>query len=165
MELTTTTTALFDGQLLPTKQNAENLGKAIAEDARNGFSDLLETVARMKAIQLAAETALAELEPEILTEVAKHGKDGTSILSSIRIEAMEGGVKYDYAKTGDPKWAELKGKADYAASELKDREKFLKAMSKPMAETDMDTGETVELIPPPKSSKATYKCVFLSPIS
>lgn len=163
MELTTTATELFTGQILPTKANAETLGRAMAEDCRNGFSDLLETVAKCKAIMLAAETALSELEPEIIDEVAKHGKDGTTVLSSICIQPIEAGTKYNYASSGDPKWAQLKQVADAAAAELKERETFLKALKKPMDEVDIEgEGEVSHITPPVKTSKTTYKVTFLA---
>ena len=162
MELQTTTSALFTGQMLPTKSNAVNLGKAIADDCRTGFAETLPTVAKLKAIMLACETALEELEGDIISEVSKYGKDGTSVLSAIQIQPVEAGTKYNYAASGDPKWKALKEASDNAAKELKDRESFLKALKQPLAETDMETGEVNQLIPPPKTSKSTYKISFLA---
>jgi hypothetical protein len=162
MELQTTTTALFTGQLVPSKDNAVNLGKAIADDCRTGFAETLPTVAKLKAIMLACETALEELDQDIISEVSKYGKDGTSVLSCIRIEPIEACTKYNYAASGDPKWKALKGQVEEAAKALKDRETFLKALKQPLAETDMETGEVNQLIPPPKSSKSTYKVTFIA---
>lgn len=156
MELQTNATGLLNGSLLPSKSNADNLGKAIAADCKNGFANTLETVTRLRAVMLSCEVALAELEPDIISEVTKYGKEGAAILGA-RIEPMEGGVKYQYAKAGDPKWEALKLAADEAAAALKDRETFLKALKKPMDEIDMETGETAHIVPPPKTSKSTYK--------
>lgn len=161
MELETTTNGLFTGQILPTKGNAENIGRAIAADCKNGFSNTMETVVRLRAVMLAAETALADLETEILAEVAKYPKGGASILSA-KIEPMEGGVKYDYASSGDAKYIAAKATADQLSKELKDREKFLKGLTKPIDEVDMDSGEVCHITPPIKTSKTTYKVTLES---
>lgn len=152
---------LLDGQILPTKANAETVARQIAADCRNGFTDLLETVTRLRAIIHTCEAALTELDPDILTEVAKYGKAGAEILSA-RIEPMEAGTKYNYAGTGDKEYAALKAGADVAGAKLKEREKLLRTIKNPIQETDPETGELYEVRPAEKSSKTTYKVTLLA---
>ena len=142
------------GRLLPTKSNAQLIGAAIAESCRNGEVNSLETITRLRALILSAQNALDEIEKDSLDDVQRYGKVGAAILGA-KIEAVEAGVKYNY--TGCPKWLELKSKEDAIATERKGREALLKSLSKPMIETDIDTGETIEVLPAVKTSTTTVK--------
>lgn len=154
-------TGLLDGQILPTKANAETVAKQIVADCRSGFASPLDTAARLRAIMLTCENALSELEPDILAEIGKFPGGNAEALSA-KIDTMEAGVKYDYAGTADKKWAELKEAADKATAALKEREKLLRTITRPIQETDPETGELSEVQPASKTSKTTYKVTLLA---
>lgn len=76
------------------------------------------------------------------------------------VELSEGmtGVKYDFSKCGDREWQELSSEAEQADKKLKERQEFLKSVTKPMELVNTDSGETYTVMPPVKSGK-------LSPIA
>lgn len=71
------------------------------------------------------------------------------------VKVTEGmtGVKYDYSSCCDPEWDELNIAADRATKALKEREKFLQAVTKDIEIVDTDSGETFTIHPPIKSGK------------
>lgn len=154
MQLTHNINGMIDGTVLPTKGNAETLGKLIASDACSGFTDPLQTIVRLDAIIAACESAKKALSERVLSELDKH-PDGKAEELGAAIQRTEVGVKYDYSK--DAKWAQVNREIEILNKERKDREAFLKALSKPIMETDMETGETFEAEPPTKTSTTSFK--------
>lgn len=69
------------------------------------------------------------------------------------ITTSEQGVKYDFSVCDDKTWNELKDEATTAADLLKEREAFLKAVTKPMIWIDEESGETWNIKPPVKTGK------------
>lgn len=153
-ELTHNINGIIEGVLLPTKTNAQTLGKLIANDAITGFATPLETWVRLKAIIEACNVALGELESTVIDELSKHPKQQADVLSA-EVMQKEEGVRFDYSN--DKKWEALKSKVEVIDSEMKEREKFLKGLSKPIVETDMETGESIEVFPPIRTSKTTVR--------
>jgi len=142
------------GNILPTKGNASNLAKAIVEDVQNNFIDPFEIVTKCEAIKLVCDEVRAGVEPLITAELPKYGKDGNKVLDAT-FTVAEVGVKYDYST--DKRWAELNAQEQAIAEQRKDREKFLKGISKAFVETDIETGESYEVHPPNKTSKTSFK--------
>lgn len=153
MEPTPFITDLKVTEQAPTKANAVIAGKVIADRFREG-GQLLQDVTRLRAVMLACETALADLETEVTDEVEKYGKEGAGILGA-KLEKTEAGVKYNYNAT--PRWVELKAQEDAIAAQRKDLEGRLKALKQPMAFTNMEDGDQYECYPAAKTSKTTYK--------
>lgn len=146
--------AIQVGELLPTKENAAMIGNAIVKRCADGEVDPLQTLARLKGIQAAIDIAEAGIKPLILDDVQKQGKAGVSVLSA-KIETMEAGVKYDYSDC--PEWVELARKEAEIVKERKEREKFLRGITKPIEIVDKDTGEVRIINPPIKTSTTTLK--------
>lgn len=146
--------AIQVGELLPTKENAAMIGKAIVKRCADGEVDPLQTLARLKGIQAAIDIAEAGIKPLILDDVQKQGKAGVSVLAA-KIETMESGVKYDYSDC--PEWVELSRKEAEIVKERKEREKFLRSITKPIDIVDKDSGEVRVINPPIKTSTTTLK--------
>lgn len=142
------------GELLPTKSNIEKISADLIADIKNGWVDPFETLAKLEAIKSMCESVRSGVEDHVRTELEKYGKEGHKSLDA-SFSLAEVGVKYDYSN--DPVWAEKNKELEAIKEILKEQEKFLKALSKPLAETNMESGEVIERIPPAKSSKSSFK--------
>lgn len=139
---------------LPTKANVENTANHLITQIKQGEGNGFEILARMEAVKLFCDQVRSGVEQHLRDELEKYGKEGYKCLEA-RFELAEVGVKYDYST--DPTWATLKTKLDTIVGEMKDREKLLKTISKPFNETNMETGEVIEVRPANKTSKSSFK--------
>ena len=90
----------------------------------------------------------------IYNEVSKYGKSHTTE-SGTKIELAEVGTKYDYSLTGDLILKELEEQKTILDAKIKERQTFLKAISKPIEVLFAD--EVVTLYPPAKTSTSSVK--------
>lgn len=135
--------ALSVVNLLPsTKQQSETFASLIINEVKCGNVDPLALKAQMKFIEKTLEAIDKGIKDSWMAEAGKHGKSFE--YRGWRIEQVEAGTSYDYSN--DQVYNETKEK-------LKDREKFLKGLTKAMA--DPDTGEMC--YPPIKKSTTTLK--------
>ncbi len=141
------------GQLLPTKSNIGKVADDIIQDVVNGWVDPFETLARMEAIKAMCDQVRKGTEGHVRNELEKYGKLGHTALDA-KFELAETGVKYDYS--ADPVWASLAAQKQAIDEKMKEQEKFLKALSKPLNETNVETGEVIERIPPTKTSNSSF---------
>lgn len=144
---------LNNKELLPSKRNAEALADEIVEQINEGLIDPLQLLARIEAFQLFGDLVRAKAHSAILSAIELHGKE--AIISGVSFEQAEVGTKYDYSS--DTTWVGLKVEEDAISTIRKDREKLLKALSKPLIETNPETGETIEIYPPAKTSTSSFK--------
>lgn len=72
-----------------------------------------------------------------------------------KVELAEVGVRYDYSN--DPEWNKLKELIEPINKDIKEREEFLKKLTKPFDTIDSDTGEVIRIQPAAKSSKSSVK--------
>jgi len=123
-------------------------------DIQNGWVDPFETLARLEAIKIVCDQVRAGVEAQVRSELEKFGKEGKKVLDA-KFELAEVGVKYDYS--GDKVWSLLNKGLDDLKEDIKEQEKFLKALSKPLNEAYLATGEMIERVPPTKTSKSSFK--------
>ena len=90
----------------------------------------------------------------IYNEVSKYGKSHITE-SGTKIELAEVGTKYDYSLTGDLILKELEEQKTILDAKIKERQTFLKAISKPIEVLFAD--ELVTLYPPAKTSTSSVK--------
>jgi len=140
-------------EVLPTKETIATVAQQVVEKVRED-GNVLETITCIDAIGDICKKVREGLEADVLDSLQHHPK-GIALILGAKIEAAEVGVKYDYS--GCPKWAELKAQSDSIAAQIKQREALLKTLSKPMVETDSDSGDTIEVLPPSKTSKSSFK--------
>lgn len=139
--------------ILPTKANIDLLSKSIIQDVEDGWQNPLDLLVRIKALESLCEQVRSGVETMALAEMGMHGRRADVL--GAKVEQCEVGVKYDFSNC--PKWNALSGKEKSLVEERKDRESFLKALSKPIVETDMESGETIEVYPASKTSKTSLK--------
>lgn len=133
--------------LLPsTREQVLDFAGEIIAKVESGEVNPLDLKAQMKFIERTLSEIDKSIKDKFIDEAAKYGKSFD--YKGWRIEQVESGHKYDYS--GDNEWLQL-------SERLKEREKFLKGLTKPMA--DPGTGEICH--PPIKKSTSTLKFTAL----
>lgn len=67
------------------------------------------------------------------------------------------GVRYDYSNCNDPEWDTLTDQINSLDKRRKEREKYLKLITSPKTEIDVETGDIFEIEPPIKSGSLSIK--------
>ena len=138
----------------PTKANIEAAANEMITAIKEEGKEPFELLVRMEAVKSFCEMTRKGLETYTREELEKYGKEGYKALKA-KFELAETGTKYDYSQ--DSIWCMLDQKLLSAKNDLKDCETFLKALSKPMMETNVETGEITERVPPTKTSNSSFK--------
>lgn len=94
----------------------------------------LEVMIKLKAFKNIVDSAIKQVEEDSITEADKYGK-GEHKIMNVGFQVKDGSRRYDF--TNDSTYNDLK-------QQLKDREAFLKGITKEMVDP-----ETGELIQPP----------------
>jgi len=134
------------------KQRIKDIANNAANSVMDGEADAIDALIFVKK----GSELFKELDSKIrpIAEGKQIGVD----FQKFGVKITEGmtGVKYDFSACNDPEWLELKQKSDAATEALKERETFLKAVTKPIEIVDTDTGETATINPPVKSGKLGF---------
>ena len=118
----------------------------------SGDHNPLDIEIRLKAMEELVKQLRgdAEIKAAVIAEAEKYGKSFE--YGGCKINIREGGVKYDYAATGDSEWAILEAQAKEIGEKKKMREKFLQSIP-PSGTVSPETGE--HIYPPAKTSQTT----------
>ena len=92
-------------------------------------------------------------------EISKYGSNHITP-SGTKLELAETGTKYDYSQTGDVVYFDLIKQSESLNEQIKEREKFLKAVPKSGTHILMEDGELINVYPPSKSSNSSYKATI-----
>jgi hypothetical protein len=123
----------------------EMFAEKTINEVKAGNVNALDLKIKLKWIEKAIELIDNGTKDEQLLEHAKHGK--ACSVGGFKIEQVESGTKYDYSSCNDLEWTTLKRVADKSAEAVKEREKFLKSLSRPTVITDDFTGgESIEIL-------------------
>lgn len=136
---------------------------------KEGFvspAELMATISAFEKIFTGDKGLKKQLNPFAVTEVEK--SNGHLAVGNFKLSVVEAGVRYDFSNDG--KWNDLNADLELAKERLKNRELTLKNVPKPdpikgirpMVELDEETGETVELHPPVKTSTTTIRTTFIN---
>lgn len=127
----------------------------IIESVKQGEADPIQVLIQLRAMEKATERIIKEIRENFLTAADKY--PGTTFeFQGNKIEKTEA-ARYDFSKCGDRVWETRKSILDGNAELLKERETYLKAITAPKKEIDMDTGEIYDVLPPTKSGTPTLK--------
>ena len=138
------------------KDNLKNAINLIAKSVRDGDYDSLKGL----ILALKGKTFFTDLEKELrpLAEDNYLNKiDKNYYIHDVKVEQSATKTDYDYEVCNDTEWNDLNTKITADSILKKDRETFLKALSKPMEVVDTDTGETHTIYPPNKLQKEGLK--------
>lgn len=142
----------------PTRANIERYGKAIIDLVIEGHINPLTLAVKIKAMTELFEQIRKGIQEDVLNDLQKYSEKEQAEIAGAKIERMESAVSHDFANCGDIAWETFDHQIKLATEAKKEREKFLKALVKPMAIADESTnGEMITVNPPIRSSTSTYK--------
>lgn len=123
----------------------------IIAQVKAGERNPVEVKVWVKAVEEVLERVKKDIAENVMTEADKYSEK-TFTAYGATITKAEHGTKYNYAACGDTVWERLDADAKTAASRLKVREDFLKALKEPLTVIDEMTGQVVTITPPIKTS-------------
>lgn len=150
------------GRAIPfTKAEMQDAVEVLATKVSNGEVDPIATYTEVKAL---GEVIALFLKDKRVTEatisaVDYFGKLGAKY-NGASLCTTETGVRYDFSACGDTRWNELAKQKAAIEEQLKEREKFLKAISGKQSIVDDETGELLTLYPPTKTSTTSVRVTF-----
>lgn len=139
-----------------TKEQLKSFVNSTVYHVQCGNINALELKAKLKYIITVAEEIDNQTKQEQLAERKKYPEKICELYGT-KIEVAELGTKYDFSLCGDVEWNELDKQLKELIEKKKERETFLKTVTKPMTLTHHDTGECYDIVPPKKSSTTGLK--------
>jgi hypothetical protein len=124
----------------------------IIQAVKQGEISAIEVLVQLKAFDKASGRILKEIQEHFVREAEKYPENSFTFNGN-KIEKTEVGVKYDYSVCQDTEWERAHADEETAASKRQEREKFLKALTKPVV--DPDTG--AHIYPPNKTGTTSLK--------
>lgn len=149
-------TALSQLSYLPTTlAQVQSFAANAKQEILSGSVDLKELLYKKKCIERTLEAIFDDekVNEVIKDEITKYGKEGAGY-NDAKFE-IASRKSWDYSKTNDAEIEVLEQKAKGAANNLKDRQKFLQTLTKPIEVLNNETGE-VETIYPAAFSESTF---------
>lgn len=146
----------FEHLLDSKKSNISNAVKAITKEVSEGNYDSLKGL----ILAIKGKSFFTDLEKE-LRPIAEDNylnklEKGYSTHDT-SVEQAPTKTEYDYSVCQDPEWNNISAVNEANSKLQKNRETFLKAITKPMEMVDTYTGETYTLYPPNKLQKQGLK--------
>lgn len=134
------------------KDNIKNAANLAVKSIEDGECDAVDALIFTKK----GSELFKELDSKI-RPIAESKSIGVEF-QKFGVKITEGmtGVRYDFTVCNDNEWQSLKHASDNIDKALKDREAFLKVLTKPLEIVDTETGETSTINPPVKSGKLGF---------
>ena len=147
MNLSVSNLSLFE----TSKAERQSFAEAVTNNLMEGLADPLKVHLQVKCMEdiIKQITSNAIYRDLIVNEASKYGK--TFEHHNAKFEIKEAGVKYNYENCGDPILQSLEQKFEAIENELKERQKFLKAIPESGMEILVDD-ELIKVYPPSKTS-------------
>jgi len=152
MELINHTEQLLSG--ITGRLQVKALEEAFTTQIEEGYTNPLEFAVRAKMLIDALQKTLDNTKELAMTEQMKHGKRAE--VFGAEVTQVESGVRYDYSQCNDSVYTTLKALCEENTALLREREKFLKALTGPLPIVTED-GEIVTINPPIKLSTTTLR--------
>jgi len=141
------------GKVDPTKAEAQLLANDFMEAVENGEIDVLALAVRVDWLITMAEHLKGKMKEKVLSAVEKYGKT-SCVVQKATFKIKEVGTKWDY--TSDAQWNKLNDEMLVLKEKMKEREAFLKTVTKKMEIVDEETGDIEKIVPPIKQSTTGY---------
>lgn len=144
------------------KTEQKEMANAFVSKVTDGNINPIDAVIQMKSISETINAFLksGEIKDAVIIECEKYGKGERPCYNGAILQLKETGVKYDFSVCNDPVYSRLIKQRDDIDQQCKEREEYLKSISKPKAEIDEDSGEVFILNPPSKQSTTSYSITF-----
>lgn len=150
-------------RLMPSKASeVAQFSRQLIVAVQSGEVNPLELLVMLRSLEAVSELVREEIEENILTEAGKFSEKVIERFGA-RIERCDTYTKYIYETSKDSEWSRMDTELRDLQHRMKEREKFLRALSNPMTVVDQDSGEITEIRPPVKKSKEGVK-VYLGNI-
>lgn len=138
-----------------TKVEAADFAQKLILQVESGEVNPLHLAIKMNAITKSLEVVKKAINDSVLKEAYTYSVK-TFDAYGAEVGISELGVKYNYDNCNDPVLAELKHKQSELDAQIEERQKFLKAITKPM-DIVVNECEAVKVFPPTKSSTTGIK--------
>lgn len=152
------------------KTNAASFHTAVRQrifETGNGLFEYLETVKFFAAVDKVINgDSASKIQPDkefidYTREQIKLNADKDSFTTGrgVKFTIAETGTSYDFTGCNDPVLVRLEEQAKELAEKVKQRKEFLKTVDPAtgLVITDTESGETVTVYPPSKTSKSSFK--------
>jgi len=142
-----------------TKEQAADFTQKLISKVESGEENPLSLAVKMNAFIKSLESVKKAIDDSILREAEKYGAKSFDAFGA-EITISELGTKYDYSICGDSEWQMLNQQLDSLKESIKQREKVLKSLTKPMTVVNELSGEIETINPPIKTSTTGIKIVL-----
>lgn len=143
-------------QFSTSKEGINKFSQLVIDEVKEGREDALKVALFMKTIKEIAEGVNKELADDYLKEASKYGEKSFSHLGA-EISVAPVYTAYDYEACNDPVWNDLMRIVINAGEQMKEREKFLRALPGSTTIVIENTGEAVTIVPPVKKQREGIK--------
>lgn len=142
-------------QFATTSTSIDVFSDQVIESVKQGEVDPLAVYTQIKAFVKASERILKEISDNVLTAADKYPGNEFEYMGN---KMQKGSVytTYDFTACHDAEWEQFKATETQAADRRKERETFLKALTKPLDYIN-DDGEAVTIYPPTKKETPGIK--------
>lgn len=121
-----------------------------------GEMTAMDVALRFKFFEDLIAATKDKLRPMVVDELMNYHVGEDIVKHNGQFKLKEAGVRYDFSNCNDPEWRRLTEVITNFTNGLKEREKFLRTITKPTTIVDEQTGEVVTINPPIKTSTTTY---------
>lgn len=144
-------------QLHPSKKELKALAKDEANNYLESGKDVMPDYVKAKRIIDYCTEWCNNVKTRVVDEREAYTKNEDVRIYSATVSVMEGGVRYDYKKCNDPEWEALNERVSNLQKQLKDRENYLKSLTKTETILNEESGEVYKIFPPKRTSTTTPK--------
>jgi hypothetical protein len=143
----------------PNKSEIERVANEMVQGIIDGNVQTEKALLTIRAVRMAMESAEDKIKEQVIDELHRRGKEGFDMYGA-KVNLKELGVKYDYANCGDLEWYLIDDQIKSLTELKKERENFLKSLTKPTTIVDDSTGEIKTINPPIRQSTTSYTITF-----
>ena len=143
----------------PNKSEIERVATEMVQGIIDGNVQTEQALLTIRAVRVAMESAEDKIKEQVIDELHKRGKEGFDMYGA-KVNLKELGVKYDYTNCLDSEWQSLDAEIKRLSELKKERESFLKSLTKTMTIVDEVTGEITQVHPPIRQSTTSYTITF-----
>lgn len=131
----------------------------VANQVLDGEASPLKVWLQVKAAENALDLIKKQIEQLALEEAEREGTKNF-MCHGANVQIKESGVRYNFAEVGHKRYNEIIKEQERLKEEQKEIESVMKAHKCEWIETDINTGETYEVLPLARTSKTTLAITF-----
>lgn len=135
-----------------TKLEVATRANQIIMAVQEGELDALKAKVICKGWEQLAKQVQDGIDYYALNAATNYGAKSFDVYGA-SVQMKETGVRYDYSNCGDKEWEDLTDQISALSERKKELEKVLVAHREKWVKTDMETGETYEVLPPVRTAK------------